>query len=96
MSWKPTGGGSSRQRARRAAPWAYHPQAFATWSGHASPGGAEMAVYDVNGDARNDVVTVLQAHGLGMAWFEQKRDSSGEDHVRASLGVRGLLDEERW
>ena len=57
--------------------WAYHPQAFATWSGHASPGGAEMAVYDVNGDARNDVVTVLQAHGMGMAWFEQKRDSSG-------------------
>ena len=57
--------------------WAYHPQAFGTWSGHASPGGAEMAVYDVNGDGRNDVVTVLQAHGLGMAWYEQKRDGSG-------------------
>jgi hypothetical protein len=57
--------------------WAYHPQAFATWSGHASAGGAEMAVYDVNGDGRNDVVTVLEAHGLGMAWFEQKRDGSG-------------------
>jgi len=57
--------------------WAYHPQAFATWSGHASPGGAEMGVYDVNGDSLNDVVTVLQAHGLGLAWFEQKRDRSG-------------------
>jgi len=57
--------------------WLYHPQAFATWSGHASPGGAEMGVYDVNGDSLNDVVTVLQAHGLGLAWFEQKRDKSG-------------------
>jgi hypothetical protein len=36
-----------------------------------------MAVYDVNGDGLNDVVTVLQAHGLGMAWYEQKRDKSG-------------------
>lgn len=57
--------------------WTYHPQAFARWNGRASEGGAEMAVYDVNGDHRADVVTVLQAHGFGIAWFEQKRDSSG-------------------
>jgi hypothetical protein len=31
----------------------------------------------VNGDGLNDVVTVLQAHGYGLAWFEQKRDSAG-------------------
>jgi hypothetical protein len=67
---QPSGGAASGT-------WAYHPQAFATWSGHASPGGAEMAVYDVNGDSLNDVVTVLQAHGLGMAWFEQKRGPAG-------------------
>ena len=58
--------------------WTYHPVAFGRWTGHASPGGAEMAVYDVNGDGLNDVVTVLQAHGWGVAWFEQKRDASGK------------------
>ena len=36
-----------------------------------------MAVYDVNGDGRNDVVTVLNPHGWGMAWYEQKRDAQG-------------------
>lgn len=37
-----------------------------------------MAVYDVNGDGLNDVVTSLAAHGWGLAWFEQKRDSQGK------------------
>lgn len=54
-------------------PWTYHPQAFGKWTGHASPGGGETGVYDVNGDGLNDVVTVLQAHGFGLSWFEQKR-----------------------
>ena len=37
-----------------------------------------MAIYDVNGDGLNDVVTVLSAHGYGLAWYEQKRDGSGK------------------
>ncbi len=57
--------------------WTYHPQAFARWTGRASEGGAEMSVYDVNGDQLADVVTALQAHAFGLAWFEQKRDSAG-------------------
>ena len=36
-----------------------------------------MCVYDVNGDGLNDVVTGLNAHGFGLAWFEQKRDKDG-------------------
>jgi hypothetical protein len=36
-----------------------------------------MAVYDVNGDGLNDVVTSLQAHGWGLAWFEQKKAADG-------------------
>src|SRR5882757_2538199 len=59
--------------------WKFHPTAFARY-GHRSSGagGAAMAVYDVNGDGLNDVVTSLNAHGFGLAWFEQKRDSSGD------------------
>jgi len=56
--------------------WKYHPEAFGRWT-RSYPGGGDIVVYDVNGDGRNDVVTPMQAHGVGLAWFEQKRDSSG-------------------
>lgn len=36
-----------------------------------------MCVYDVNGDGLPDVVTSLEAHGFGLAWYEQKKDKSG-------------------
>ena len=54
--------------------WTYHPEAFGRRGrSQGAAGGAEMAVYDVNGDGLNDVVTSLEAHGWGLAWFEQKR-----------------------
>jgi hypothetical protein len=56
--------------------WKYHPEAFAQYN-RGMMGGAVMAVYDVNGDGLNDVVTSLNAHGWGLAWFEQKRDAQG-------------------
>ncbi len=34
-------------------------------------GGAQMFAYDVNGDGKNDIITSLEAHGYGLAWFEQ-------------------------
>lgn len=57
-------------------PWTYHSQAFARYI-RAGAGGSTIGVYDVNGDGLNDVVTVLSAHGYGLAWYEQKRDASG-------------------
>jgi hypothetical protein len=51
--------------------WTFHATRFGN-------GGAEMAVYDVNGDKLNDVVTARQAHGFGLNWYEQKRSASGE------------------
>jgi hypothetical protein len=37
-----------------------------------------MAVYDVNGNGLNDVVTNLNAHGFGLAWYEQSKGSTNE------------------
>jgi hypothetical protein len=58
--------------------WTYHPVALARYGHRATGvGGATMGVYDVNGDGLNDVVTSLNAHGFGLAWFEQKKDAAG-------------------
>lgn len=57
--------------------WTFHPVAFAP-SG--SRGGSFMLVYDVNGDGRNDVITAFDAHGYGLAWFEQNKDGSFTEH----------------
>jgi len=45
-----------------------------TWQAHrfsAGRGGAQMLVYDIDGDGDSDVVSSLDAHGWGLAWFEQ-------------------------
>jgi len=66
--------------------WFQQPAAGAAsglWEFHAVPfghgtdpfvRGADMEVYDVNGDGLPDVVTSLFSHGAGLAWYEQKRD----------------------
>jgi hypothetical protein len=57
--------------------WKYHPVAFGRYKSRASNvGGSLMAVYDANGDGLNDVVTNLNVHGFGLAWFEQKKDEN--------------------
>ena len=63
------------------------PQESGDWPHHdvnfANAGGAQMLVYDVNGDGVNDVITSLAAHGFGLAWYEQKRqggESKFEPH----------------
>jgi hypothetical protein len=59
--------------------WKYHPVAFGRY-GHRgnAVGGSVMAVYDINGDGLNDVIAALNAHGFGLAWFEQKKNPNGE------------------
>lgn len=48
--------------------WTFHEYQFA------GPGGAEMYAYDVDGDGLNDIITSLQAHEFGLAWFKQIRE----------------------
>ncbi|MEE8452874.1 MAG: VCBS repeat-containing protein, partial [Thermoguttaceae bacterium] len=49
--------------------WHFQPYRFSK-----EGGGAQMLIYDVDGDGDNDVVTALDAHGWGLAWFENVRD----------------------
>ena len=48
--------------------WIKHPFHFAD-------GGAQMLVYDVNGDGLNDVITCLNPHGYGLVWWEQVKEN---------------------
>jgi hypothetical protein len=42
-------------------------------------GGAQIHVYDVDGDGKNDIITSLEAHGTGLAWFQQgPKNDKGE------------------
>jgi len=56
-----------------------------------SKGGAQMLIYDVNGDSIKDIVTSHNGHGYGLSWFEQVQTSGGRNFVRheilASNGV---------
>ena len=58
--------------------WPFHPGPFGPLN--APRGGAQMHVYDVNGDGRNDVVTSYDGHGFGLGWFEQNTDGSFTEH----------------
>lgn len=44
-----------------------------------SYGGAQMLVYDVDGDGDNDVVSSISAHAYGLSWFEQVREGGKKD-----------------
>lgn len=57
--------------------WTRHPFAFATDAAAAEGGGAQMYAYDVDGDGDNDVICSLEAHGWGLAWFENARAANG-------------------
>lgn len=51
------------------------------WTFHAfnftPAGGAQMHVYDVDGDGDGDVISSMAAHSWGLAWYEQLKDDAG-------------------
>lgn len=57
--------------------WVFHPASLGEECSH-------MHVVDVNGDGKNDVVSA-SAHKLGMWWYEQFTDSSGNIDFRKHL-----------
>lgn len=64
--------------------WTFHPTNFSSPDGKGM-GGAQMYTYDVDGDGDADVITSIQAHRYGLAWFEQTNGADGttsfERHV---------------
>jgi len=57
-------------------------------------GGAQMYVYDFNNDGKNDILTVIDAHGYGMSWFEQTPDGWKEHPILtndAATSAGGLV-----
>ncbi|MDB9741702.1 VCBS repeat-containing protein [Akkermansiaceae bacterium] len=56
----------------KASEWKFHEVNFTPEK--PNQGGAQMFAYDVDGDGDNDVVTALNAHAYGFAWFEQANE----------------------
>jgi hypothetical protein len=74
-------------------------QGNAEWIRHefkfGNKGGAQMFAYDVNGDGRNDVITALDAHGWGLAWFEAV-DEQGRRTFRKHMLMGDRSEETRY
>jgi hypothetical protein len=65
--------------------WTFHPFAFSD-----QYGGAQMYVYDVDGDGLGDVITSMAAHHYGLVWWKQVRkgDTIGFE-LRTILSSKG-------
>lgn len=95
--------GDSRQDILMKDGWFEQPAAGSTagqlWKLHrykfATPGGAEMYAYDVDGDGDNDVITSLAAHDFGLAWHEHVK-SDGQIDFRKHLIVGEQASENRY
>jgi hypothetical protein len=59
----------------KAGDWNFHRFQFS------KKGGAQMLVFDIDGDGDNDVVSSTAAHAWGLAWFENEK-SEGRIHFK--------------
>jgi len=57
------------EQPKRPGLWPFHENKFSEMRG-----GAQMFAYDVDGDGDSDVITAIDAHGWGLAWFEQVQE----------------------
>jgi hypothetical protein len=63
-------------------PWTMHPQSFKN-----GVGGSQMFGFDVDGDGQTDVISALNAHGYGVAWFQQKNGAFTQHDIVGGPGA---------
>lgn len=74
--------------AKTAAEWKFHRGRFSQ-----QRGGAQMFVYDIDGDGDNDVVSAKHAHEWGLAWYEQMPvQQSARFREHTIMGTREEID----
>ncbi len=59
------------EKIEKGKPWKFHPFHFADAA-------AQILVYDVDGDGKNDVVCAWNCHLYGLVWYKQLRDADGK------------------
>ncbi|HEX4121531.1 MAG TPA: VCBS repeat-containing protein [Verrucomicrobiae bacterium] len=62
--------------------WKFHPYPFAPQTKSPTWGSSQMYVYDVNGDGLPDVITCLDPHGFGLAWYEQLPGKGADGEIQ--------------
>ena len=64
--------------------WEQPAEAGADWKPHRAAFGArpsQMHAYDVDGDGDNDIIAAFDAHGWGLAWYENTGDGFREHRI---------------
>lgn len=69
-------------------PWIFHPYHFADAA-------AQMLVYDVDGDGRNDIITAYHCHLFGLCWYKQVRNESGKIQWEKNVILSSNPDENK-
>lgn len=81
---QPTEAPESSQRSA----WEFHRGLFSK-----GRGGAQMFAQDVDGDGDQDVISAIDAHGWGLAWYENQGKGSQVDfHEHPIMGDRSSID----
>ena len=60
--------------------WKFHPQLFSL-----ARGGAQMFADDLTGNGKADVITAINAHGWGLAWFRQQQRGSEVEFIEQTI-----------
>lgn len=77
--------------------WKFHEVPFiAPAASGPGAGGDNMFVYDLNGDGLPDVISSIAAHGVGLAWWEQKKDGTWQEHMIMGDPLTPMAERSGW
>ncbi|MEM9282385.1 MAG: VCBS repeat-containing protein [Verrucomicrobiota bacterium] len=76
--------------------WKHHTWDFEIEGTQIELDGAQMLVYDVDGDGDNDIITSIDSHGWGIAWLEHTQGDDGEIHFEMHRFINEKPEENRY